>query len=265
MDTKKLALMAVAIVTIGIFALPSTLSLFAGQHVWYDIGDSGNQIPCKKCHADVYEEYTFTGVHGTLSDGSASNSIGANPDKACGACHRLANITNPNAAMTFGSGDGTGSVPGVEAHAAAVISCMACHQLNNTGGYPAAGGFNVSSFTGISTPFQYDNTTNPGTNAAHNAFIAEAIEDDTLQDSNEACLACHTMIGVKINWTHAQSLEFDIGIGSPMTTGTGVHNWTMSDWSVNGTANATVWGNTSGNGSTSYWSDWPGDVEGIYS
>lgn len=263
MDTKKLALMAIAIVAVGIFALPSTLSLFAGQHVWYDIGDDGNQIPCKKCHADVYEEYLLTGVHGTLSGGASSNVTGADPDAACGACHRLDSITNPNAAMTFGSGDGTGSTAGEEAHAAAVISCMACHQLNNTGSYPAAGGFNQTAFV-YSTNFNYTDSDHPGTYAAHNAFISEALNDDTLQDSNEACLACHTQIAVKIDWTHARSLEFDIDVGSPQTTATGVHNWTMSNWATNGTASATVWGNTTGAGSTSYSSDWPGNIDDIY-
>jgi hypothetical protein len=266
MNSNKVALMVIAVVAIGIFALPTTLSLFAGQHVWYDISDDGNQVPCKKCHADIYEEYVLSanGVHGTLSGGNQT-AAGDDPDAACGACHRLADITNPNAAMTFADGGPNGgSTPGEEAHAAAVISCMACHQLNNTGGYPAAGGFNITSFSGVTSPFVYTNASNPGTNAAHNAFIAEAIDDDTLQDSNEACLACHTMIGVKINWTHARSLEFDIDIGDPQTTDSGVHNWTMSNWAVNGTATATVWGNTTGAGSTNYSSDWPGELDSIY-
>ena len=268
MNSNKVALMLIAVVAIGIFALPTTLSLFAGQHVWYDLSNQANDVPCKKCHADVYEEYMLSanGVHGTLSGGSQTEP-GDDPDAACGACHRLANITNDNAQIIFAdgwvSGDSNGSTPGEGAHAAAVISCMACHQLNNTGGYPMAGGFNQSSFT-VTTPFNYTDTDRPGTYAAHNPFISEAIKDDTLQDSNEACLACHTMIGVKINWTHARSLEFDIDIGDPQTTDTGVHNWTMSNWATNGTATATVWGNTTGAGSTDYSSDWPGELDSIY-
>ena len=274
MNSNKVALMLIAVLAIGIFALPSTMSLFAGQHVWYDLSDEENDVPCIKCHADIYGEYVMSlnGVHGTLSNGSQTEP-GDDPDAACGACHRLADITNDNAAMTFAdgwvSGDPNGSTPGEEAHAAAVISCMACHQLNNTGGYPMAGGFNVSSFDLTTpTPFNYSYGNYTGTNAAHNAFIAEAINDDTLQDSNEACIACHTMIAVKINWTHARSLEFDVGLPDDpdeMTTPTGVHNWTMSNWSVNGTANATVWGNTTGAGNTTYYSDnWPGNLDSIY-
>ena len=73
------------------------------------------------------------------------------------------------------------------------------------------------------------------------------------------------MIGVKINWTHARSLEFDVDIGEPQTTPMGVHNWSMSNWTTNGSASATVWGNTTGTGSTSYWDEWPGNVDDIYS
>ena len=262
--------MLIAVFAVGIFALPSTLSLFAGQHVWYDLSDEENDVPCKKCHADIYDEYVLAanGVHGTLSGGPQTQA-GDDPDAACGACHRLANISNPNAAMTFADGwvdgDPNGSTPGKEAHAAAVISCMACHQLNNSAGYPMAGGFNISSFSGISSPFNYSYGEYTGVNAAHNAFIAEAIEDDTLQDSNEACIACHTMIGVKIKWTHKRSLEFDVGLDDTTTTPAGVHNWNMTNWTVTGTASATVWGNTTGSGSTNESEiDWPGNVSDIY-
>jgi hypothetical protein len=272
MNTKKIALMAVAVVAIGIFALPSTVSLFAGQHVWYDLNENkGNDVPCKKCHADIYEEYMMAanGVHGTLSGGNQTTA-GDDPDAACGACHRLTNITNSNANYTFASGwldnDPSGSTPGVEAHAAATIACMACHQLNNTGNYPGAGGFNITAYDYVSSPYMYSNSSNPGTYAAHNAFIAQAINDTTLQDSNEACIACHTYIAVKINWQHARSLEFDVGLGDPITTPEGPHNWTMSNWDYNKSeiANVTVWGNTSGNGSVEYHNNWPGNVDSIY-
>ena len=68
----------------------------------------------------------------------------------------------------------------------------------------------------------------------------------------------------QLNWTHRRSLEFEVGLDEPVTTDSGVHNWTMSNWGANGTANVTVWGNTTGNGSTSYHGDWPGNVDDIY-
>lgn len=270
---KKIALMAIAVVAIGVFALPSTVSLFSGQHVWYDIGGADNNIPCEKCHAEIFEEYMMTGAHGNLSGGAASGSPRlADARVACGACHRV-----NTSGWTYASGDGNGSTPGKEAHAAATIACMACHNPINESTAaawmaPYAGGFmemNSSTDTDLSEEnqslWQYATADNNGTYAAHNAFIIEALEDDTLQDANEACIACHTMIAVKINWTHRRSLEFDVGLDEPVTTTSGVHNWTMTNWTVNGTATATVWGNTTGAGNTTYYSDnWPGDVDGIY-
>jgi hypothetical protein len=268
MVSKKVALLSIAVLVIGIFALPSTMSLFAGQHVWYDLSAGINEVPCEKCHADVVNEMQ-------------SDQNGAHRNLTCAMCHRTI-----FANYTYASGAGSGSIPGKEVHAAAVIECMHCHGIYRdfgkwnhwndpeysvctkchwSGGYIdfiSAGGF------GIEDPANPGFNTTPndtGKNAAHKKFVLDAINDTTMSGANEACLACHTMIGVKINWTHAQSLEFNIDIGDPMTTGTGVHNWTMSDWSVNGTANATVWGNTTGAGGTSYWSEWPGNVDDIYS
>ena len=278
MESKRIALLTMAVVVIGIFALPSTMSLFAGQHVWYDLSAGINEVPCEKCHADVAEEMQ-------------SEANGAHRNLTCAMCHRTCfnNTYNPitghyepGSSKTYASGESSGSTPGKEAHAAAVIECMDCHGINDAGsGYPdhtdypeydtsydncdkchwdtvldfeiSAGGFGLDVEDG-----------DTGENAAHKKFVLDAIDDDTMSGANEACIACHTMIAVKLNWTHARSLEFDVGLDSPVTTETGVHNWTMSEWSVNGTANATVWGNTTGNGSTSYHSDWPGNVDGIY-
>ena len=271
MNSNKVALMLIAILAVGIFALPSTMSLFAGQHVWYDLSGTDNQIPCEKCHADIYEEYLMTGAHGNLSGGIGSGSPGSDVSQACGACHRV-----NTSGWTYASGDGTGSIPGEEAHAAATIACMACHNAVNASSAdawvaPYAGGFiemNSTTTTGLSSEnqseWQYATADNIGTYAAHNAFVIEALEDNTLQDANEACIACHTYIAVKINWTHARSLEFDVGLDEPVTLEpSGVHNWTMTNWAVNGTANATVWGNTTGFGSTNG-TGWPGDIDGIY-
>jgi hypothetical protein len=265
MDSKRISLLSIAVVAIGIFALPSTMSLFAGQHVWYDLAVGGNDVPCEKCHADVAAE-----MDSQLGPHMGQTGYGR---FECGYCHRLSEI------YTYASGYGSGSTPGIDAHAASTIPCMHCHSGNTSHGEAwtnedcyrchladgdfiadiDAGGFGLSEVDDLWSPVD------TGNKSAHLKFVLDAIEDDTMAGANEACIACHTMIGVKINWTHARSLEFDIGIGGLMTTETGVHNWTMTNWSVNGTANVTVWGNTSGAGSTSSWDEWPGNVNDIYS
>ena len=109
MASKKIVLLSLAVVASGIFTLPATVSLFAGQHVWYDLSPDENDVQCEKCHADVAAEMSCTGPHASME---------------CWYCHKTANLTG----FTYASGDGTGSTPGKEAHAASTVECMACHE-----------------------------------------------------------------------------------------------------------------------------------------
>lgn len=219
MNSNKLVLFAVAIVAVGIFALPSTVSLFSGQHTWYNLNDQGNQLPCQKCHQDIEDEMVSgdNGVHRTL------NATGCD-------CHR---VTPPDTRLTTGvaSGDGIlASEPGNESHAAAAIACMICHEQGTT--FPFAGGFNqsaVEASAGKSSPYYYNHSDGSGgEHAAHNAFIGQAIKDDLMEDSNEACIACHTRVGVNITWTKNVYLEF---IAKENETGV----WNVSDFAAGGT------------------------------
>jgi len=289
---EKLVLVVTAVVAIGIFALPSTISLFAGQHAWYNISDVGNEVPCEKCHADVAEEMKkITGPH--------TGETGYERMK-CGYCHRLPPIWRRNQTFenyTYASGDGTGSQPGVESHAASTIPCMYCHSGNKSGvvsgtanhtgianmdcwschqvGWqnpnkrkahegrytnsedcrrchanahtgnayyiPPAGGFNLTA-----------NASDTGKLAAHKAFVFDAIGNPDMEDANEACIACHTGIPVRITWTHAYSLEFnasyDRGLLLPPT------HFNTSNYNTNGTVVAVSYGNWSGGANVG---DWP--------
>ena len=62
-----------AVIAIGLFALPGTVAMFGGQHDWYDLNPDGNDVSCEKCHADIYAEmnsmpYVFGGSAGTSQD-----------------------------------------------------------------------------------------------------------------------------------------------------------------------------------------------------
>lgn len=86
---KKFGMALVALIGIGIFALPSTIALFSGQHSFYNIDATGNQVPCVKCHGDVKAEL-----------GSNNNGVGSpgpHKDFQCEYCHR--------AEVGFSSGD----------------------------------------------------------------------------------------------------------------------------------------------------------------
>ncbi len=255
----KIMLLTVALLAVGTVVMPQTVSLFAGQHWWYNISGNGNQIPCQKCHADIYEEMRLQiGPH-TGESGYVFQ---------CQLCHRTA--FNGYTYATVNGSSITNYYPGKQAHAASTVRCLTCHgayaNLAHINGYNAlspgssticyechtnkfkvapdyvlAGGFGLTSMPG-----------DTGSMAAHEMFVLEAKNDSTLKGANEACVACHTHVAVKINWRHKRSLEFDVNITNPVTLGNGVHNWSVTNWKVNGTAIATVWGNASGGGNVSY-------------
>jgi hypothetical protein len=78
---SKFTLALIALVGVGVFALPSTMALFAGQHSFYNIDATGNQVPCVKCHGDVQSELR-SGYSAT------TNTSGPHSNFKCEYCHR---------------------------------------------------------------------------------------------------------------------------------------------------------------------------------
>jgi hypothetical protein len=106
---------------------------------------------------------------------------------------------------------------------------MLCHESGT--GYPFAGGFSeaaIEASAGTTTPYYYDWPGGTGgEHAAHNQFIGQAIAGDLMEDSNEACIACHTRVGVNITWTKNENLMF--------TASEDAHGvWTVGDFSATG-------------------------------
>lgn len=216
MNSSKLVLVAIAIVAVGLFALPSSVSLFSGQHTWYDLSETaGSDVPCEKCHADINDEMVSldNGVHELLAGPGCD-------------CHRV-NTTG----VAIGGWAGNGGVPepGTTSHAAETIACMICHEEGTV--YPFAGGFSQAaveaSASGSTTPYTYSSGGTGGEHAAHNQFIGQAIHDPLMEDSNEACIACHTRVGVNIQWTKNEIMSFEAG-----ESDLGV--WTVSDFAATG-------------------------------
>ena len=234
MESKKIALLAVAIVAIGIFALPGTVSLFSGQHTWYDLSESvagasgRNNVPCEKCHAEIGDEM-----------GSGDN--GVHKDLTCAMCHRTPFTGDTYALGHYYIGDDYyAPTPGQEAHAASTVECMDCHDGagdkgtlhwldreyvgrcedchhgNYAADFIAAGGFNL-------TPYSSDT----GTKAAHKKFVLDAMNESLMEGANEACIACHTRIGVNITWTKRVYLDFH---ASEDAAG----NWTIPSFTAGG-------------------------------
>jgi len=314
MRSGNMMLLAVAVIALGIFALPSTISFFAGQHTWYQLngtGDLGGQLPCEKCHADVANEMgALVGPH--------TNELGYGRLE-CEFCHRTFGIDDYNNKgdrnpinetrygkyrYTYGQvgPNATDVTPGKEAHAASTVPCMYCHSGNKGGPVPSSHGgvegcvchgtedggdpyyyHGDRFYTGTSmteraeaclkchgTGYGSDqspmyippaggfgltaNASDTGELAAHKTFIERSIEDTNMEDANEACIACHTHIPVKINWTHRYSLEFNC---TPEFEKLPPTHFNVTDWSINGTYNITVYGWRNGTGNISK-EGWPG-------
>ena len=200
MGIGKSVLVVIAVVAIGLFALPSSISLFSGQHTWYDLSGAGNDIPCEKCHAEIGDEMMSSdnGVHENIK---------------CEGCHRTDARVGYAGVGDWGSGPET--YPGQGAHAASTQECMICHGGGNFTHYnlkqdcsdchgtpfiaPHAGGLGLTE------------APDTGDKAAHLPFVDDAIDEPLMEGANEACIACHTRVGVSITWTKKENLNFNAG------------------------------------------------------
>jgi len=227
-NVGRLILALIVLLAIGVLVLPTTVSLFAGQHNWYNITPTGNQVPCQKCHADVFEELNNNPYHKGLDGDNTSVS-----ESDCTGCHQA------NTSITFANG--TANQPGQEAHAAALIECMYCHgntTVAQSVGAPIAGGFGLSDYN--VTPGN-----DSGSLAAHKDFVETASSQGSiLLAENEACIACHTHVAVKINFTHYKAMNFDVTWDSVNS------EYTTSNYAINTSTGAVykIWGNAAGNG-----------------
>lgn len=169
---NKLILIGIAVAAVGLVALPQTLALFAGQHNFFDtttLGAQTVQIPCEKCHADVFSELSQPG-----------NVNAVHLAQGCEGCH----------VTTAPANEGLVKGPGGNFHAAALPLCLDCHD---------------GKVTGIKGAMEVLN----GSAEAHTAFATQANNSQLLRGSNEACISCHTHVAVDINWTKAYKISFN--------------------------------------------------------
>lgn len=184
----KILLLSIAVISVGLFAMPSTLSLFAGQHTF----DSGANVNCARCHQDIVNELGGT-AYGTNNNHSGLN--------ACQGCHRTGNISSipvgkyaGNGTYNF-SGIYNQSVGAMGAHAAVTMECVGCH-------------VNVSAEMGSTTE-------------AHRAFNSTAFNSTTsgggtilMKGANIGCVGCHTHTDVGITWVRPVGFNVTAGFYS---------------------------------------------------
>lgn len=220
---KRLILPLLAVITLGVVILPETYALFAGQHNFYDTTQSGNQIPCEKCHSDIYQELLQPGE---------TNRVHLIP-LGCTKCH----ITvAPNA-------EGLTQGPGGQFHAAATIACLDCHgaTLPHDARDDYHSGPGIPKYTNCLVCHKAFSIRIPITTASalqvfspnetHKSFAEGAINSSLLKGANEACISCHTHVSVNITWKKPYAMTMKANVNNNGT------------WSIN---------NISGSGNITY-------------
>lgn len=202
MKMKKLTILMIAIVAIGVFALPTSLSIGQGQHKFLQAGSTGaGQTDlvafCAQCHStDTLKSSEIDQSDTNLYYGSPNDvtkihsSLFAPGAGGCASCHA---IDGGYAQQIGGVRDPTNKVQ----HAAALPSCLKCH----TTGYP--GGNLMTKDVMLEL--------NAGTEAHKN--FATASPDDDIE-----CIGCHTAVTKSgaVSYTYSPAVDvLGLTIGTP--------------------------------------------------
>lgn len=178
---NKILLLSVAVIAVGLFAMPNTLSLFAGQHTF----DAGANVSCQKCHQDIYDELSTAYMYGTSTAHKDTPSL-----VQCKGCHKTGNVTGfGTKASTLGYYNL--SIKDKGAHAIVTLECIVCHDKVVT---------NLTNSSEAHRPFYYNATDANST---------------ILTGANEACVACHTHTNVRITWR--RSTGFNMTVNESIT------------------------------------------------
>lgn len=178
-NSKKF-LLVLAVLAVGFFAMPSTLSVYTGQHTFNKNGSADDF--CLKCHGDVYNELTWNGYGGQAPPHTSAGL------QYCKVCHRTGQLFYmaglfkisgaPN--VTLANRSGT--------HAAITVECIFCHDMV------------VSEINGSSE--------------AHKILYNDANQSDLLKGGNEACVGCHTATRFMGNWVRKGGLNITADVTS---------------------------------------------------
>lgn len=153
---RKIVMLLIGLVAIGMFALPNTLAMYSGQHDFV----SGSNVDCDKCHGSgtdaIWSEINTVGdPHYSLGSG------GNTPGDSCEACHGFTGMNN--VANTGDAG-----------HAATTaVLCLDCHDAANLAAIVDGDALSVNEELDA---------------GPHGAFYNKT----SGSDPNLACLGCHT-------------------------------------------------------------------------
>lgn len=201
---SKIMLVSIAVLAVGLFAMPSTVSLIAGQHAFIAYNGSATTTSCESCHGAV----TVTGPHSNTTkanNGSYWNTASNATDKTvdCRGCHVPGAVNTSLKIPLNNSGSNLTNVSNTTAHVAVRAQCTVCHDT------------------------AYAGLTGPGPDA-HKPLNDSAINTLTnlslILPSDRACIVCHT-------WAGVSGLELSALTEKGNFT-TNVSRWANGSWNV---------------------------------
>ena len=199
-----MTMLSVGVVALGVFALPSMVSMFL----------EGFQMPAEtppptatpatappQPFKKIPEEINISEEEMM----SKILAIGPHHNFPCRFCHNspFSNFTFRVECMDCHGA--TGNISGHWTYPLYQNNCTICHYNYDIGNYTdfiSAGGFGMNA-----TPSDI------GTMAAHREFVLAAIASEDMEGANEACIACHTPENVSITWIKPEYMSFDVGFG----------------------------------------------------
>lgn len=183
---SKILLLSIAVISVGLFAMPSTLSLFSGQHTFR----TGDNVSCEKCHADIYSE-----IGGALNQVHTTANFTGSGGSGCQGCHRTGTIGQIVLGNDTNNGTFTQNIStNANAHAAVTLECVACH---------TAVAARISGSEEAHKAYYYASNY-----SANNSVIQ-------LKGANTACIGCHTHVRVNLTWKRLT----DYNVTANATTG----------------------------------------------
>lgn len=197
MKMKKLTILMIAVIAIGFFALPTMLSIGAGQHKFLQAGTTANGqtdlvVFCNQCHStdtlksSEIDQSDTNLYYGTPDTSKIHSSLFAPGGGGCAACH---SIDGGYAQEVGGVRNPVNKIQ----HAAALPSCLKCHTAG-------------------------DNLATKDVMLELNAVTEVHRNFKTSADDDIQCIGCHTAVtkSGSVSYTYSPAVTTNgLTIGTP--------------------------------------------------
>lgn len=196
----KVGMIMILVVIATLVTSMVSSGLLGLQHKWYDTSEDENQVPCSKCHQNIYDEYETSG------------NIHYRVNMECEDCHR------GETGVTYAVG-GSPEQPGVEAHTASIPPCRQCHEYQTTNISHAneshkplydTAGLNeacISCHTGFDKSLNFTRALYVEYDLTKNATDAWVIQNFTFFSSNSTIINLAPE-GRKHTWENASEIDY---------------------------------------------------------